>query len=224
MPPTTQHHTVTVDDGGVPVFVAAHEHPILAPGVVVVPSIYGPAADLLERMAGLADVATTVVLDPFWREGGGAVDYRDRDAAIGRLAGFEPGRSMADVRAVADWVRARTNGDVIGVGICFGGPFVVRGAADGWLAGAATWHGSRIQNMLDELPMITAPLRMHFGSADAAVPPDALAAIQAHFADHPDCRITVHDGAEHGFSMGGPAYDADAAAASYASLRELVSR
>ncbi len=222
MSPSTQEHAVTVEDGAVPVFIAEHHDPTAAPGVIVVPSIYGPTADLLLRMAGLSDVATTVVLDPFWRQGGGAVDYGDRDAAVGRLADFDPGRSMTDVRAVADWVRERTNGDVIGVGICFGGPFVVRGAAEGWLAAATTWHGSRIQNMLRDLPQFVAPLRMHFGSADAAVPPDALAAIQEHFADHPDCRITVHDGAEHGFAMEGPAYDPAAAAASYASLRELV--
>lgn len=222
MNPSTQRDDVVVEDGSVPVFVAHHAQPLAAPGVVVVPSIYGPTDDLLDRMSGLVDVATTVVLDPFWRQGGGAVDYGDRDRAISRLADFDAGRSMADVRAVAEWTAARTNGDVIGVGICFGGPFVVRGAAEGWLAAATTWHGSRIQNMLAGLPPFEAPLRMHFGSADAAVPPDALAAIQAHFEGHPDCRITVHEGAEHGFSMEGPAYDPDAAAASYASLRELI--
>lgn len=219
-----KRNAVEVGDGSVPIYVAHHADPATAPAVVVVPSIYGPADDLLRRMSALSDVATIVVLDPFWREGGGAVDYNDRDAAVGRLADFDPRRSMTDVRAVAEWTAQRTTGEVIGVGICFGGPFVVRGAAEGWLAAAATWHGSRIQNMLADLSDFSAPLRMHFGSADAAVPPDAVAAITEHFANHPDCKIVMHDGAEHGFSFEGPGYDADAAAACYEDLRALVVR
>jgi len=218
---STTRQAVTVGDGAVPVYVSEHTDPASAPGVVVVPSIYGPADDLLDRMAELSG-ATTVVLDPFWRVGDGAVDYHDRDTAIGRLADFDPRRSMGDVRSVAEWTAERTNGNVVGVGICFGGPFVVQGAARGWLSAATTWHGSRIQDLVDDLPDFSAPLRLHFGSADGVVPLDALDKIRAHFAGHPDCEIFVHDGADHGFSFEGPAYDPTAADACYASLRELI--
>ncbi len=220
---TNQTH-LEVTDGRVPLFVADHEAPLSAPGVIVVPSIYGPNDDLLADMAGLTDLASTVVLDPFWRQGGGAIDYFDRESAVSRLDSFDRGRCRSDVVAVAAWMSDRTNRTLIGVGICFGGPFVLTGAAEGWLSAAATWHGSHLEKVLDQLEPFDAPLRLHFGDADPVTPPEAIDAVRQHFASHPDCQIRIHPGGDHGFSFHGPAWDPVAAATCLASLRELVQR
>lgn len=213
---------VTVSDGDIPVFVSEYADRAAAPGIVVVPSIYGPGSDLLEQMAGLADIASTAVLDPFWREGGGAVDYTDRDGAIGRLGNFDIERCRHDVEAVARWMAERSNGFVVGVGICFGGPYVLIGAAQGWLGAAVTWHGSRLDQTLGGLGEFDAPLRLHFGGADPVTPPDVIETVRHHFAEHGDCEIFVHDGANHGFSFRGPAWDPVAADACVETLRALL--
>lgn len=44
--------------------------------------------------------------------------------------------------AVARWTADRTNGNVVGLGICFGGPFALTGAASGlFVAAAGAEHG-----------------------------------------------------------------------------------
>lgn len=213
---------VEVEGGAVPVVVQGPEDAGGAPGLVVVPSIFGPAPDLLGQMAELADAALCVVADPFWRVGGGVVPYDDHAAAIGRLAGFDRERCFADVRAVIDWTRARCNGSVAGLGICFGGPVVLVAAGEGILDGVVTWHGSRMESFLDRADRIRCPLRFHFGSADPVTPPEAIAKIRAAFDGHPDASFVVHPGLEHGFSHQGKSYDPMAARAGLEAARELL--
>lgn len=218
----TQRQTVAVDGGAVPVWTAGPDDASAVPGLVVVPSIYGPNDDLLAQMRTLSDVALTVVMDPFWRAGGGAVDYSDRDEAIGRLANFDRSSCRDDVAAVAAWTAQRTNGNVVGLGICFGGPWVLTGASNGSFCAAVTWHGSRMEQVLDRLGGLDAPLRLHFGSDDPVTPPEVIDAIRSAFAEHPDCRIVVHPGATHGFSHDGPAWNPEATEAGMDDLRTLL--
>lgn len=218
----TRTDSVAVDGGAVPVHVAGPDDPSGAPGLVVVPSIFGPAPDLLAQMETLADRALTVVADPFWHEGAGAVPYGDRDTAFGRVKKFDFARCASEMAAVIEWTRERCNGRVAGLGICFGGPYVLRAAADGALAGVVTWHGSRMENALGRAGAITCPLRLHFGEADPISPPEAIDEIRAAFADHPDAEIVVHPGLSHGFSHAGAAYDEKAAQLGIDAARDLL--
>jgi len=189
-----------------------------------VPSIFGPAPDLLASLSAFADRALVAAPDPFWRVGGGVVPYDQHEAAIARLAGFELRRCIDDLSAVLDWTRERVTGPVVGLGICFGGPFVLRFASEGRLEGVVTWHGSRMQDHLGRAERIRCPLRLHFGSADAVTPPDVIEQIRQAFAGHPDARIVVHAGADHGFSHEGSAYDEKAARAGLDAIAELLNR
>lgn len=213
---------VAVADGAVPVWTTDAVDPDRRPGLVVVPSIFGANTDLLAQAASLADVATTVVLDPFWRQGGGAMDYGDPQAAIARLTGFERSRCRDDIAAVAAWTAARTNGNVVGLGICFGGPWVLLGVAAGTFCAAATWHGSRMEAVLDRIEAMEAPLQFHFGEIDPITPPDVVDAFQARFGGRPNCRVVVHPGADHGFSHEGASWDPSATALALADLRALL--
>ena len=215
---------VPVDGGGVPVHVIGPDDASGAPALVVVPSIFGPAPDLLADLAKLADAALVVVADPFWHEGGGVVPYADHDGAIGRLRGFELPRCLSEMNAVIDWARDRCSGRVVGLGICFGGPVVLNAAADGKLDGLITWHGSRMENHLGRAAAIRCPLRFHFGEADPVTPPDAIAKIRAAFADHPDVSFVVHPDLVHGFSHEGAAYDAAAARQGLDATRDLLAQ
>ena len=211
-----------VEDGAVPSAVMGPTDASRVPALVVVPSIFGPAPDLCKRLSELSDLALVVVPDPFWRLGGGVIPYHDLERARSRLTGFDPRRCIADLGAVVEWATARSNGRVIGLGICFGGPFVLRFAGEGRLAGAVTWHGSRMESHLDRAAVTTCPLRLHFGGADPVTPPDAIEKIRAAFASNPDLSIVVHPGAVHGFSHDGPAYDARACRAGLDAVRELL--
>ncbi|NQZ96053.1 MAG: dienelactone hydrolase family protein [Myxococcales bacterium] len=204
-------HTVAVDGGAVPVFAQGPSDANQVPGLIVVPSIFGPARDLLERMAGLADASLVVVADPFWRVGGGVVAYEDHNAAFARLAGFDMADCHADMRAVIEWTRARCNGRVAGLGICFGGPVVLIAASEGDLSGVVAWHGTRMEGVLERVKEITCPLHFHFGGADPVTPPEVIEQIRDAFADHRDVHCTIHPGLKHGYSHEGESYDEAAA-------------
>jgi carboxymethylenebutenolidase len=214
---------VPVEDGAVPVAVLAQGAADADTALLVVPSIFGPAVDLLDRLAEFQDRALVAVPDPFWRQGGGALPYDRKDAAFARLQGFDLRRCMGDLSAVLDWTRARGARRAIGLGICFGGPFVLRLAAQGRLEGVVTWHGSRMQDHLDGADRIACPLRLHFGDADPITPPEVIETVRRTFADHPDVSIVVHPGADHGFSHDGPAFDARACRAGLDAVAELIS-
>ena len=213
---------IAVEGGAVPTAVLGPDDAGRVPALLVVPSIFGPAPDLCKRLSELADDALVAVPDPFWRLGGGVVPYDDLERARSRLAGFDVARCIADLGAVLDWASSRSNGRVVGLGICFGGPLVLRFAGGGRLAGAATWHGSRMENYLDRARQTTCPLRLHFGSGDPVTPPDAIERIRAAFASNPDVSIVVHPGAVHGYSHDGAAYDARACRAGLDAVRELL--
>jgi carboxymethylenebutenolidase len=214
--------SVGVAAGAVPVDVLGPKDAGEVPGLVVIPSIFGAAEDLLDALSGLADVALIVVPDPFWHEGGGVVPYADHDGAVGRLRGFERDRCFEEMGTVIEWTRARCNGRVAGLGICFGGPVVLHAAGEGRLAGVVTWHGSRMENFLERADEITCPLRLHFGEADPVTPPDAIEKLRAAFADHSDASFVVHPGLVHGFSHEGASYNAAAAELGLTATRELL--
>lgn len=214
--------SVPVVDGAIPTATLGPGDAKSAPALLVVPSIFGAAPDLLARLSEFENAASIAVPDPFWRTGGGVIPYDQHDTAIARLRGFELQRCMGDLAAVIDWIRERSNGRVIGLGICFGGPFVLRLAADHRLDGVVTWHGSRMQDHLERAREITCPLRFHLGDADPMTPPDVIETIRNTFRSHDDARFAVHPGANHGFSHDGPAYDAVACRSGLDAVKELL--
>jgi carboxymethylenebutenolidase len=213
---------IEAEGGAVPTVVSEPEAPGQSPALLVIPSIFGPAPDLLKRLSEFADRALIVVPDPFWRVGDGVVPYENFEQARGRLADFDADLCSSDLSAVLDWATAQSNGRVVGVGICFGGPFVLRFAAEGRLAGGVTWHGSRMQAHLDRAREISCPLRFHFGDADPVTPPEVIEAVRSAFSSHPDVSIVVHPGASHGFSHDGAAYDEVAGRAGLDAPGELL--
>lgn len=219
---TNQEFRIPVDGGSMPVHVPARSASGDLSGLVVIPSIFGPAPDLLENLETLRDAAVVVVTDPFWHARPGSIPYEDRDAAFARLRGFDLQRCYAETLTAIEWTRARCNGNVVALGICFGGPVVLHAAAEGKIAGAITWHGSRMENFLDRSGQISCPLRLCFGSDDPISPPDAIEKIRSAFAAHPDASFVVHPGLTHGYSHEGESFDAAALQSDLDTTRELL--
>lgn len=213
---------IPVEGGAVPTAVLGPDDASGVPGLFVVPSIFGGAPDLLKRLSEFADEALVVVPDPFWREGGGVVSYDNMEEARGRLGNFESRRCVSDLSTALDWTISQCNGQVIGLGICFGGPFCLRYAGEGRLRGVVTWHGSRMQDFLDRAPQTTCPMRHHFGEADPVTPPEVIEKVRAAYAHIDDVSIVAHPGAVHGFSHDGPGYDDGACRAGLDAVGELL--
>lgn len=218
--------TIPVPDGELPVRLtgAPLDRAADVPALVVVPSIFGPADDLLDRLGGLGRDALVAVPDPFWRTGEGVVPYDDPEAAFARLTDFDFGACAKEIAAAVVWAREKGNGRVAALGICFGGPYVLGLAARGEVDAVVTWHGSRMEGALDGLDRFSGPTRHHFGGDDPITPPETIEAVREAFAHHPDTEIVVHDGATHGFSHDGEAFDAAAAQAAMASVVEVLDK
>jgi carboxymethylenebutenolidase len=173
------HALIPVDDGSLPLTIARRDG--RGSAVVIVPSAFGVAPDLEEQMRELASTARVVVaFDPFFRGDGGVAAYDDLPRVMARLAALDRDRCARDLAAALAW----TGTPAIVLGICFGGPFALG-------AGAVTWHGTRLEQHLSRAADISCPLRLHFGAADPIVPPAAVDAIRAAFADHADAEIVA---------------------------------
>jgi len=229
---------VPVEDGALPVEILGAEPRRPGRALLVVPSIFGPAPDLLRRLAARGAAARIAVPDPFWRQGAGVIPYDDREAAFSRLRGFDAVRCLADLRAVVARMRDEGDGRVVGLGICFGGPFVLRLAAEGLLDGVVTWHGSRMEQHLEGADAIalgdqqSIPRQVSIASqastasraSVSSVASKGTAGSREAFAAHPDAEIVVHPGCDHGYSHDGPAWSPDAARAGLDAVAELLAR
>lgn len=213
-----------VEGGDLPITIARGAG--LGAAVVIMPPAFGIAPDLEAQMMELADEASVAVaLDPFFRDDPGLAPYDDMTRVRRRLAALDRARTYGDLRVAIDWARAEAGGrPVVVLGICFGGPFALLAAADGLASGVVTWHGTWMDQALGRASEMRCPMRLHFGDRDPFVPAEVVSAVQAAFADRPDVRIVVHEGATHGFSHRGAvkAYDERAERAGMESVRELI--
>lgn len=216
------HESLPVNDTQLPLTIVRGRGTGAA--VLVLPSAFGIGPDLVAQLEALAEASSLVVtFDPFFRTDPGRVPYDDMPRIFARLRGLDRAQHQQDIEAVLAWMRQEASVPVVGVGVCFGAPFVLAAAADGHLAGVVTWHGSRMEAHLARAGEIHCPLRLHFGALDPVVPPAAVEAVRAAFAGHADCAVVVHPGATHGFShRAAPAFDGAAEAAGMAAVLELV--
>jgi carboxymethylenebutenolidase len=120
--------------------------------------------------------------------------YDEEGIAYGRglMGKMDLDTALLDVRAAAD--AAAEAGKVGLVGYCWGGSVA-------WLAStrlgipSVGYYGGRIGDFVDEQPK--APVLLHFGAEDAAIPLDVVDKVKATHADVP---VYVYEGAGHGFN------------------------
>ncbi len=177
------------------------------PGLIIFPSIFGVTDELAEHADQIAATGAFVVaLDPFARsDDPGGLGEADRERAFKRMGGIDFARVTRDFRELLAALKQdpACNGRVVGLGICLGGPFVWNAAADAELDGVATWHGSRMGNVVDRAPEVKCPVLMDFGDEDPVVSAEELEKIESACKAIDDFRMRVHPGAGHGFSHTG---------------------
>jgi len=194
------------------------------PAVVIVPSIYGVQTDLLAQMEELAEGdAWVAAMDPFYEERPGPWSYADPDGAIERMQKTDLDQVYEDFVRLVKHARKEGNGKVIGLGICFGGPFCFRAAGEGELDGVVTWHGSRLDAYAKEAARANIPFRLHFGADDRVVPKKQVDIVRSAFEGHKKAEVVMHPGAGHGFShRDAKGYDPSAEAAAMDAVRDVL--
>ena len=199
------HVTIPAADGGkFDSYVAA---PVSGKGagVVIVSTISGVDGDMTHYADALADEGFVASApDMFWRDGDPGPltwneDGRKRAFARNDRYDFELGmRDLADV--IADVKKhPRCNGKIAVMGFCFGGPFALLAAARYGTNAGISFHGSHVEDNLDEADRVRCPLSFHYGDRDEVAPMAAIERIRAAFSRLPDAEVRVYPGAGHGF-------------------------
>ncbi|MBW2282522.1 MAG: dienelactone hydrolase family protein [Deltaproteobacteria bacterium] len=177
------------------------------PGLIIFPSIFGVTVELRQHADEIAATGAVVLaFDPFARcEDSGPVEEDGRERAFARMGTIDLAAVTRDFRELIAALKAdpACNGRVVGLGICLGGPFCFNAAADGELDGVATWHGSRMGNVIGRASEVKCPVLMDYGDVDPIAPMEEIAKVESACSVIDDFRIRVHPGAGHGFSHTG---------------------
>lgn len=177
-----------------------------APGIVMIPEIFGVNQPLRETARRFAEQGYVVLaLDIFWRLernidlGYDELGYKK---AFAYHAEFDYDVGVSDMQAGIDLLRMRPecSGTVGVVGFCLGGTMAYLAAARCDAQAAVGYYGTRIQNFLDDAPKIKRPLILHFGELDHTTPPEIMARILPAIEPNPHITKYVYEGAGHAFA------------------------
>lgn len=177
-----------------------------APGIVMIPEIFGVNAPLREIAARYASEGFVVlVLDIFWRLKRGVdlgYDKTSYKEAFELHAAFDYPTAMKDVQSAITALRARKecNGHVGLVGFCLGGTIAYLAASRTDSEASVGYYGTRIQNFLSDGPRISRPLMLHFGERDHTTPPELLVNILDSVKDNPSVSSYVYPDVGHAFA------------------------
>lgn len=200
------------------------------PAVIIMSSVFGVDDDVrgdLDRLAAQGFVAAGP--DLFWRGDKGPkprTEEGDRQAkarAQPRAPLIEAG--VQDLSDVLDHLRAlpECNGKFAVVGLCYGGPFALLGPSRLGIDAGISFHGSLMQNYVDELPKVAAPLCLHWGDQDSVAPMAAIEQIQNAAKGMDDVDITIYPDVLHGYTAGSSeAWDDHAAFSSWAAALAVL--
>jgi len=145
--------------------------------------------------------------------------------AIERAKTVDDEAVFEDIKAALAGLRRHDRSDrrLFIVGVCFGGRFAVRAAAENLVDGAAAWHGGGLDKMVDLAETITVPLALHFGSSDMYIPLGTVGRISTALAPKDNVTVDVHTDAQHGFTeIGSRDYDGAADRAAMLRLADII--
>ena len=161
-----------------------------------------------------------VAPDYFARVFPGALPHTEdgfRDA-LRRVKAVNRDQLLADLREIGSHF---SQGRALFIGgYCAGGEPALRLALEGFGEAWVIFHAARLALYADRLSAISGPLELHFGGADALVPQSEVDRVRQGAVGNANIHVTVHAGADHGFTQaGGRNFHSEAAAAAFALAR-----
>lgn len=199
-------------------------------GVVLVSTISGVDSDMIYYADALASEGFVASApDMFWRDAdpGPLVWNEDgRKRAFARNGRYDLELGMRDLADVIAHLKKhpRCNGKIAVMGFCFGSPFALLAAARYGTGAGISFHGSHVENHLDEAVGVRCPLSFHYGDRDEVAPMAAIERIQKAFAQLDDAKVYIYPGAGHGFMTmtRGPGYMESIAQTAWARALEVL--
>lgn len=197
------------------------------PGLIMFSPIFGADADMMRIAEEWARRGYVVAVpDYYHRVAPGVLDRSDegRKSAMNRWKALDIDTAIADIGPLKDYLLELPdcNGKVAALGFCAGGELAFLAVTRLGVQAAGAYHGTNIDRHLDEAGRVAVPMSLHFGGADALVPPEKVAAVQDAFAGNKGVEIEIYPGAEHGFSFAGrPSYHQVAATESDSKMKAV---
>jgi carboxymethylenebutenolidase len=184
-----------------------------APAIVIVPSIFGVTDDFKTSLDRYASKGFIVIApDVFWRTHPGPLTMANFDAAQARMKAYKFDEGLDDLKRSVDALKsvAEWNGKFGIFGFCFGGKHAILGITRLGADAGASFHGTQMHTVLDEVVTLDKPFSFHYGEDDHVVPMEQVDAIKAAFAGK-DGEIYVYPGVGHSFALpDNPSYHAEA--------------
>jgi carboxymethylenebutenolidase len=179
-------------------------------GVVVLPDVRGLYRFYEELALRLAERGFAAVAIDYFGRTAGVGKRRDDFPFMDHVAKTTPAGIQADVAAAVEYLRSPDGGScraVFTLGFCFGGRHSWLAAASGHaLAGAIGFYGrpglggDGSPGPMHRAGEMQAPILALMGGADAAIPPEDVAALeQALAAAGVEHEVVSYDGAPHSF-------------------------
>lgn len=197
------------------------------PGLLLLQEIFGVNDTMRAQADELAGAGYTIVApDLFWRiKPGIELGYTPEDwqHAFELYGKFDQGQGVKDIDATLQVLRGHPAcaGKVGAIGYCLGGKLAFMTGCRTAVDGTVCYYGVGIDQNLDEVASIRAPMLMHFAALDKYATPEQVAKVEAATADRPDIEVHVYPGIDHAFArIGGDHYDK--AAADLANSRTLA--
>jgi carboxymethylenebutenolidase len=201
-------------------------------GVILISTISGVDSDMTyyaDLLATEGFVASAP--DMFWRDSDpGPLPWNDdgRKRAFARNERYDLELGMRDLADVIAHLKKhpRCNGKIAVMGFCFGSPFALLAAARYGTNAGISFHGSHVENHLDEVDRVRCPLSFHYGDRDEVAPMTAIERIQEAFGRIADAQVYVYAGAGHGFMTmtRGRGYSESVARTAWARALEVLRR
>jgi carboxymethylenebutenolidase len=175
------------------------------PAVVLASAVHGVDADL----RGIADAFAAqgyiaAAPDLFWRSIPGPLgrdDDRTKARSQPRLEKIREGeRDMADTLAALRTL-PQFNGRAAAMGFCYGGPYAILGPKRLGYAAGISCHGSQLQDFIQDLDGVTAPVCIMWGDQDYMAPAPVLDVYRAVASRVKTVELHIFPGVLHGYMM-----------------------
>jgi carboxymethylenebutenolidase len=175
------------------------------PGLLLIQEIFGISdyiRAVAEDLAGLGYVVAAP--DLFWRIEPGFDARHDQEGLARSLEmgqRFDSRQGVTDAVAALGHLRELPEVDEgIGViGFCLGGTVAYFVAVRTEVAVLVSYYGSGVQDSLELLDQITAPVQFQYGGSDPYIPRDQVARVEAAAAGRPNVEVHVEEDAGHAF-------------------------